>query len=63
MKAWLARSRHGGRTEHPLESLRGRARRWAELSAAYSNGDHLGVSGQDASRMLEDLQDRESVRE
>jgi len=25
-----------------------RIRRWAELSAAYSNGDHFAVSGQDA---------------
>ena len=24
-----------------------RIRRWAELSAAYSNGDHFAVSGQD----------------
>jgi len=32
----------------PLE----RARRWAALSAAYSNGDHLAVSGQDALRAL-----------
>jgi hypothetical protein len=34
-----------------------RIRRWAELSAAYSNGDHLAVSGQDA---LGALADRDS---
>jgi len=34
------------------ETLRARAGAWARLSAAYSNGDHYGVSGQDAIRAL-----------
>jgi hypothetical protein len=34
----------GDKADTPLQ----RIRRWAELSAAYSNGDHFAVSGQDA---------------
>jgi hypothetical protein len=36
-----------------------RIRRWAELSAAYSNGDHFAVSGQDALGALADRDDEE----
>ena len=37
-------------TSSTKKTLGARARAWAKLSAAYSNGDHFGVSGQDALR-------------
>jgi hypothetical protein len=36
-----------------------RLRRWAELSAAYSNGDHFAVSGQDGLGALAERDSRE----
>ena len=35
-----------------IKTITARARAWAKLSAAYSNGDHYGVSGRDALRAI-----------